>query len=103
MAARTTASRRLRGLSAQLCPAPTGVSGLSELSRRRQEQARAAPSSCTLTVDLDAVGKQWGSIVVPWSDDTGAWANKLVPICVVNGPTASQSPDDTALLFAGTQ
>ena len=101
------APRRLRRLSAQLRPtSATTAAGLSELSRQRQEQARAAPSSCTVTVDLEAPGKNWGSIVVPWSDDSGAWANKLVPICVVNGPMANRvgwGPDDTALLFAGTQ
>ena len=74
-------------------------------STERQADAVAAPSSVTLTVDLTAPGKNWGSIVVPWSDNDGAWANKLVPICVINGtsqpPPAGWGAAQTALLFAG--
>ncbi len=80
-------------------------SGTNGLSAQRQAEAERAPSAVTLTVDTSLPGKHWGSIVVPWSDDRGAWANKLVPICVINGPLAPGSTDhapaDSALLFAG--
>lgn len=93
--------RRLSGVAAAL----VGTSGTGGLSAQRQEQARRSPSSVTLTVATTLPGKHWGSIVVPWSDDRGAWANKLIPICVINGPlprgTAEHASSDSALLFAG--
>ena len=93
----------IRHLHAHLAP----EGGARASSSQRQAEERAAPSSVTCTLDLEATGaagpsKQWGSIVVPWSDDRGAWANKLVPICVITGSgDGPATPAHTALLFAG--
>jgi len=94
--------RRLGSISAAL----TSPSSGGGLSAQRQAEAVASPSSVTLTIDLDATpGMTWGNIVVPWSDDRGAWANKLIPICVINGPLPAGATEhaaaDSALLFAG--
>ena len=98
--------RRLGHLASVVRPsAADGHRGGSELSTQRRAEAAADPSSVTLTVDLDRPGKHWGSIVVPWSDNRGAWANKLVPICIVNGPWQEEGvgwePANSALLCAG--
>ena len=98
----TSAHRRLCGVAAALTGTCSGASGLSA---QRQAEAKRAPSSVTLTLSTSLPGKHWGSIVVPWSDDRGAWANKLIPICVINGPlpagATEHAPADSALLFAG--
>eukprot|EP01052_Picozoa_sp_SAG31_P040323 SAG31_NODE_5811_length_2315_cov_0.907491_2_plen_169_part_00 len=75
------------------------------LSSERQRQEIAAPSSvsCALRLhDAPASSKSWGNIVVPWSDDRGAWANKIVPICAIRGPgRGGLATAETALLVAG--
>jgi len=89
--------KRLRHVSSVLLAAPvttidTAGNGCcsSRLSTQRQAEAvSSAPSSVTLTCNLNTPGKRWGSIVIPWSDDKGAWANKLVPVCIINGGRAA--------------
>lgn len=48
-------------------------------------------SPIDLTVDLDADGKQYGHLRIPYSHNLGGWANLLVPLFVFRngaGPTA---------------
>ncbi len=58
-------------------------------------RAAAAPSRVRATLDLDAPGKAFGHLTVPWSRDDSAWGSVRVPLVRIAGG------DGPTVLFTG--
>ena len=74
------------------------------LSAERRASLEEAPSGLRLTLHdsmeelpMDAPGKTWARINIPYSDNRAGWGTKFVPACLVNG----DQPGQAALLMAG--
>ena len=96
--------QRLQHLRQHVAPGAAAEEEENWLSAERRASLEEAPSGLRLTLHdsmeelpMDAPGKTWARINIPYSDNRAGWGTKFVPACLVNG----DQPGQSALLMAG--
>jgi hypothetical protein len=63
-----------------------------------QEKRQSFPGERSRKLQTRRIGKTWGRIQIPFSDDRAGWGNKFVPVCLARGDTVSTCPSPLNVL-----